>query len=183
MSQNIIRYLGALQSGLARLILRAPGMRRRLAFEIKNRYFQDLKLSLGVEEGLTCPIHAEENMYSFTEIFVEREYAGLLDQIPAPMRWLDIGAHAGYFTLFAAAWNAKLGRRDGWSAVLVEPDPRMLPVIEAGFDLNGFSGRMKVLAGAISAGGREIQPFVLRSGMESSSIRAWAAECERFRFR
>jgi FkbM family methyltransferase len=155
------------RDGVTRLlqqVLAWRGLRRRLVFQLKQDYFSELDLRVPVGAGLVCPIRAEENLYSFAEIFCAAEYGGVLERIPPPRRWLDLGAHAGYFTLFLAA----RGRRRDWQAVLVEPDPRMRPVLEAMLGLNGFTAQARLLAGVLGSG-EATRRFVLRPGMLSSS--------------
>ena len=147
------------------------GLRRRVVFHVKHRYFPDLGLTVPIGGGLSCPILAEENMYSFREIFGDREYAGLAAHLALPQRWIDLGAHAGYFSLSLAAQHAAAGTGDAWQAALVEPDPRMLPVIQAGLDRNGIAGQVRLLAGLVGSGAGE-KPFALRGGMLSSASAA-----------
>lgn len=157
----------SLGTRLLAAVLRAGGLRRRLAFHLKQHHFADLQMRIPIGQGLVCPVGAEENLMSFGEIFGEREYEALLREIPPPRRWLDVGAHAGYFSLMLAARLLQEGV-DGWEALLVEPDPRLRRTIEAGLAQPGLRNRARFLPAAVGAGGVGELPFALRSGMVSS---------------
>lgn len=145
-------------------LMRIGSLRRRVAFHIRQHHFDDLQLQIPIGGGLACPIDAQENLLSFGEVFCEREYDSLLSAIPAPRRWLDVGAHAGYFSLFLATHAQGAGE---WEALLVEPDPRLRGTIERGITQAGLKGRARLLPAAIGAGNGPVA-FSLRDGMVSS---------------
>lgn len=150
------------------VLLKPAGVRRRVAFHLKQEHFIELGFRVPIGGGLNAPIHAHENLYSFGEIFGAHEYGGLWQHIPVPRRWLDLGAHAGYFTLSVAAQHAMAGNARDWRAVLVEPDPRMRPVIEDGINANGLGANIRLLQGLLGGGEKE-SSFTLRDGMLSSA--------------
>jgi FkbM family methyltransferase len=150
----------------ARVLLRWGPLRRRLAFAFRHDHLGELGLRLPIGHGIACPVGAEDTLLSLGEIFGEGEYAGLGAALPAPRRWLDLGAHAGYFSLALAAQAARAGVVD-WAALLVEPDPRHGPTLRAGLAQPALRGRARLLAAAVGAGGGR-QRLALRHGMVSS---------------
>jgi len=150
------------------LLLRIPGLRQRVAFHLRQEHFAELRLRVPLGGGLDAPIHAHENLYSFGEIFCAHEYEPAWRHLPLPQRWLDLGAHAGYFSLQLAARHAAASRDAHWQALLVEPDPRMRAVIEDGIHSNGLASRLRLLGGLLCPGSGAAA-FTLRHGMVSSA--------------
>ena len=155
-----------------RLLRYSPRLRRFLATLVKHHYFRELGLRIPIGPGISCPIHSRENLGSFSEIFCRQEYSGIWEHLAPPLRWLDLGAHAGYFTLYVAARHATVGSKADWRAALVEPDPRMQDVIVDGIESNRFSAQTKVLAGMLGSSNRRPR-FALREGMLSSAVDPW----------
>lgn len=152
------------------LLLRPTAVRRRILFHLTQYHFREIGLRVPLGAGVSAPVHARENLHSFAEIFCRHEYLGLWSHLPRPRRWLDLGAHAGYFTLDLAARHAAAGTGRDWRAVLVEPDPRLHPVIEDGLASNQLASQATLLAGLIAplpAPGTAVR-FALRGGMVSS---------------
>ena len=153
--------------------LRFGFIRRRVAFELRP-WFGEMEFEIPLSEGLACPIGQWDSMHSFSEIFVANEYGALLDAAPLPRRWLDLGCHAGYFTLYLAWKNALAGRAGDWSALLIDADPRMEPLVSWTLRRNRLEGNGSFRLGMIGEGGGE-RDFALRQGMVSSSDVAGAA--------
>lgn len=150
------------------MALRPEWIRRRVVSQLRREHFEELRLCLPIGEGFFAPIHAPDNLHSLGEIFCAHEYEPMWRHLHLPDRWLDLGAHAGYFTLALAARHARSGRGGDWRAVLVEPDPRRRRVIEDGLRLNELSARAQLLTGLIGAGNAPVE-FTLRAGMVSSA--------------
>ena len=150
------------------LPLRFGFIRRRVAFEIKHSWFRDLQLSIPLTDNFSCPVPELDALYSFSEIFVADEYGSFLRDVSPPRRWIDLGCHLGYFTLYLAWQHAVAHPGEAWAALLVDADPRALSLAEATLQSNGLAGRCRLLHGAIS---RENAPleFALRPGMSSST--------------
>ena len=164
-----VRRLG---SRLMGALLRPAWLRRRLVFALRQGHFAELNLCVPIGGGLVAPILTADSVHSFGEIFCGQEYAGIFGLVPAPRRWIDLGAHAGYFTLLLAARHAAARSGGDWEALLVEPDPRIQPALSAALALNGLGGRTRILAGVVGAADRGAGtciPFVLRSAMASSA--------------
>src|SRR5688572_2578514 len=97
-----------LKSPLTALIRSQP-IRRRIIFELKHRYYANLDLQIPLGHGLICPLSFADAWDSFGEIFIQGEYAGALDQVGPPQRWLDLGCHAGFFSLYVLWRRARAG--------------------------------------------------------------------------
>ncbi len=149
------------------LALQCGFIRRRAAFEIKHRWFRDLELSVPLTDDFSCPIPELDALYSFSEIFVTDEYGSFLRDIPVPRRWIDLGCHTGYFTLYLAWQHAVARTNEDWHALLIDADRRAQAAAAATLRGNGLAGRCQLLHGAISSGGGS-REFALRSGMGSS---------------
>jgi len=149
------------------LALRIPFIRKRAAWHILTDYFPDLEVNIPLGDGFWCPLLAPDSVHSFGEIFVAREYGGFLDEIGLPRRWIDLGCHAGYFSLYIAWRHAAAADGQDWRALLIDADPRMEPLARRALDQNGLSQKYTFLHGLISKGG-ESRDFALRDGMGSS---------------
>src|SRR5579884_4108209 len=75
--------------------LRFGFIRRRVAYELRP-WFGDVAFEIPLTAELACPIGHWDAAHSFSEIFVTNEYGAFLDEAPLPLRWLDLGCHAGY---------------------------------------------------------------------------------------
>jgi FkbM family methyltransferase len=142
-------------------------LRRRILFDLKLRHYDELNLCVPLGLGLTCPISREDFWHSFSEIFVNGEYAPAFDIMPLPNRWIDLGCHAGFFSLFVAWLRAKHGMPPDFSALLVDADSRTKAAVERLADLNNFEKNISFIHGVISSetGAHE---FVERASMSSS---------------
>src|SRR5688572_24879872 len=150
-----------------RAALRLPAIRKRIAYELRRDYFDDLQVFIPLGHGIKCPIRRDEYVHSFSEIFLANEYGDFLDYIPLPRRWIDLGCHAGYFSAFLA-WHSRRNNTDDFTALLVDADPRVKADVEFLARVNKLERRFTFLPGLIQAGAGE-KPFGLRPGMTSSS--------------
>lgn len=134
--------------------------REAMVFEVRQKYFADLCISLNVGGKLKCPITQLEGFLSFSEIFVEKEYDKVWEYIQIPQKWIDLGCHRGYFSLYLAQKN----QNRLFSALLIDADPRSKEWILALNKQNSLN--FKYLHGAIS---KDASPkFAMRFGMVSS---------------
>ncbi len=147
--------------------LRFGFVRRRVAYELRP-WFGEFEFEIPLTEDLFCPIGAWDSAHSFSEIFVANEYGSFLDEAPLPRRWIDLGCHAGYFTLYLAWKNALAGRVKGWSAFMIDADPRVEPMVSWLLRRNGLEKNGRFVPGMIGEAGGE-REFALRSGMGSSA--------------
>jgi FkbM family methyltransferase len=142
-------------------------IRRRVAYELRP-WFGELEFEIPLTKDMACPIGQWDSAHSFSEIFVANEYGAFFDEAPLPRRWLDIGCHTGYFTLYLAWRNALAGRARDWSALMIDADPRMEPLVSWTLRRNGIDGNGTFKLGMIGAGSGT-GAFALRPGMISSS--------------
>ncbi|MGA3169811.1 MAG: FkbM family methyltransferase [Chthoniobacteraceae bacterium] len=147
--------------------LRFGFIRRRVAFELRP-WFGEYEFEIPLTEDLACPIGSWDAAHSFSEIFVSGEYDRFLDDIPLPRRWLDLGCHAGYFTLYLAWKNALAGRAKDWTALMIDADPRVEPQVSFLLKRNSLEQNATFKLGMIAPGTGE-REFALRTGMGSSS--------------
>ena len=156
---------------LLRPLLAWGPLRRRLALALRMFHFADLDLSLPLSHGLSCPLGLSEDGHSLSEIFFNGSYSDILSgNSPAlPSRWIDLGCHAGYFSLWLEWQRRRLGLPSGASAaLLVDADARHQPGVTHLLETNGLALRWSFAHGAICAGeGQRV--FYQRSVMASSA--------------
>lgn len=151
------RWIGAWLRWPVKWLLRVSAFRTRFVFELVQNHYAALQVSVPIGNGMKCPFSTLEHWVSYENVFVEREYDELLDAMPLPTRWIDLGCHAGHFSLLLAQRHAKAGTLDGWTALLVDADARTIPAVELLISCNGWEdGRVKFLRGAIAEGGSEV---------------------------
>jgi FkbM family methyltransferase len=148
--------------------LQAPFFRKRAAFHFRYQYFADLELSIPLSHGFWCPIPTLDALYSFSEIFVTGEYGSFLNDIPLPRRWVDLGCHAGYFTLYLAWQHTLAESAVDWRALLIDADPRSEAFSKRTLAQNSLLPKCEYRSGLISKQTGELD-FALREGMGSSS--------------
>ncbi len=155
-----------------RAMLDIPDVRRRLIFDLKQRYFNELEIEVPIGFGLKAPIASPEFWISFEEIFFEREYATLLENIVTekyfPQRWLDIGCHAGYFSLWLTYERIKSGLTiNDCRALLIDPDPNIASQVRKLITTNRLESSFQFLPFAVSKDSGETK-FAVRGFMSSS---------------
>lgn len=151
-------------------LLELQFLRRQIIFELNQRYYSELEIAVPLGFELSCPVSFPDAWASFTEIFVDSEYSSAFETIPLPDRWLDLGCHAGFFSLFIAWTRAKKALPPSFKALLVDGDNRVQQQVERLISINKLEGRMLFQHGLISD--REgPQEFVERSHMASSRCR------------
>lgn len=154
-------------TGPLKLLLVPNFIRRRIIFEILQKYFNDLNLSVPIGEGLKCPIYSSDAWCSFEEIFFSEEYFQIFNEIPLPNRWLDIGCHVGYFSLYVHLQRLKQGLGKDFKALLIDGDSRTKPAVEKLISMNSLEGQIMFEQGVISRG-EGSQEYIERDFMASS---------------
>ena len=140
-----------------RALLGFTPFRKRVIFELVRNYYADLNIVVPLPHGIKCPIASQEHWVSYENVFSEHEYDDLLKGIPLPGTWLDLGCHAGHFSLLLASHCAEKGDRANWRCLLVDPDSRVQESIRQITVCNGFTpAQMMFLPGAISATGKDL---------------------------
>jgi FkbM family methyltransferase len=149
-------------------LLETPALSRRLAFGIKYEHFADLDLRIPLSHGFCCPIFRLDALMSFSEIFVQGEYSQLWEHMELPKRWVDLGCHTGYFTLYVAWQRARYGLSPDWSAILIDGDPRAVEAAGHTLRVNNMESKC-LLKNALIGTGHGHRSFALRQGMVSSA--------------
>jgi FkbM family methyltransferase len=142
--------------------------RRRTIFELQRRHYADLGNRIPLGGGLTCPLLFPQAWDSFAEIFVHGEYARAFDYVPLPDRWIDLGCHAGFFSLYVVWRRACTGEQDLGAGLLVDADSRMSRAISELISLNGLAANLRFAHGIITSE-QQTARFHERSCMASSA--------------
>jgi len=145
---NLKRHLSTIKTS----IFEFKPLRRRAIFHLKAHYYNELENWLDLGWGIRCPFYSPESSCSFSEIFFEGEYEPLLAIIDLPGRWIDLGCHYGFFTLYFAWLRAKKGLAQPFHALLVDADERVLPGVNILVNGNHWQQQIKVMHGAIAEG-------------------------------
>lgn len=164
---SISQLLRCLKEIPQEALLAIKPWRLKLLLKAQQKYYDELDITVPLSFDLKCPIHFAEAWWSFSEIFIQQECAAVFDLVPLPDRWLDIGAHAGFFSLYVIWLRAKRRQANDFSALLIDADRRVEPAVNKLRSLNNLLSQIKFKHGAISRG-HGAQPFILRSHMASS---------------
>ncbi len=162
------KLLAASLKRFFRLCFSLPFLRKEAAFVIKHNYFSDLHLALPVGSGYQCPVDDSEALFSFSEIFLEQAYAEAFRYIAYPKRWLDLGCHRGYFSLYLLSHMGEECAKHA-KALLIDADPRSRAWIEKFISLNGLERHISYHLGLVSDQEHAFQRFACRQGMLSSA--------------
>ena len=145
-------------------------IRERVGFALSQSYYADLQVSVPLTDGLQCPITHRDYWHSFSEIFVQREYDGAWQHMPLPRKWLDLGCHAGYFSLYLLWKNARARCAIRPEALLIDADARTEEAVGRMLRLNRLDKQVRYIMGAIARSG-DTSLFVERPCMSSSLSR------------
>ena len=150
-----------------RLALESTWLRRVLIYELRTRHFGDFAFEIPLTVDFACPILQDRYVWSFSEIFVTGEYGDFLTETGLPARWLDIGCHAGFFSLYLA-WQHLRAGNDRFAGLLIDGDPRVAADVERLLERTGLSSQLRFAHGAIGVSGGTVD-FALRDRMGSSA--------------
>ena len=146
--------------------LRFAPVRSRLAFWLNQEHYPELEIRVPLSHNLVCPIFSPEYWCSFSEIFINAEYHDAFQRIPLPNRWLDLGCHAGFFSLYVEWLRRKSGIVSKAEALLVDADRRSESAVTQINNANDLSFRFA--HGGIGANSGAMQ-FTERAFMASSA--------------
>lgn len=121
------------------IFLKIPWLRQKLAFELRHFHFHAVHVEVPIGQGLKCPILHPDYWHSFQEILIGHEYTPIFDHIPAPTRWLDVGCHAGFFSLWMELERRRRGINGEPSALLVDADSRVQKSVDLICRINGLN--------------------------------------------
>lgn len=162
------RILAAILKRLFRFGFGIPLLRQEAAFVIKHTYFSNLQLSLPVASGYQCPLDDSQAWLSFSEVFIEQAYAEAFRYIPYPKRWVDVGCHRGYFSLYLLSKMGKESAKNA-QALLIDADPRSRAWVASLIKINHLEMQFFYHLGLVSDKQEALQNFACREGMLSSS--------------
>jgi FkbM family methyltransferase len=149
------------------LALGSKSFRQKLIYELRRNYFADLQFQVPLTADFSCPILQERFAWSFSEIFLNSEYGSFLKETGLPRRWLDIGCHAGFFSVYLA-WQHRIERSERFEALLIDADPRVEKDVSDLITAMNLTNHFRFKLGAIGAAARSVE-FALREGMASSA--------------
>ncbi len=156
-----------IRAALWRTVLASRGLRQRLAWQLRHHYPADLDARVPIGEGLASPLFDDELSASFAEIFFQAEYAPLLDLIPLPRRWIDLGCYAGFFSLWLERERRRRSERTPSEALLVDANTSLRGRIEQLIAINALAPAWQHRCGAIAPGRGECE-YIERPYMASS---------------
>jgi FkbM family methyltransferase len=146
--------------------LRVEPVRSRVAFWLNQEHYPELDIQVPLSHSLTCPIYSPEYWCSFSEVFVQSEYASVFERVVLPNRWLDIGCHAGFFSLYVEWQRRMAGMTQAPKCALVDADKRVAAAIAK---LNAANNlEFEFIHAGVSKPGETLR-FTERSFMASSA--------------
>lgn len=148
--------------------LKIAGLRRRLIFYLKQKYFQEFGFEITLGQGLVAPIPYKDSYDSFSEIFIQQEYAKILKNIPLQHKWIDIGCHMGYFSLWMEN-RRKLKCQNKSEVLLIDADKRTEFAIGNLIKRNGI--RNWTYQQGVIGSGKEIN-FYQKDYMASTTLKS-----------
>lgn len=172
------RALAWLLKRLFKLCFRSVFVRQEAAFVLKHQHFSSLDLRLPVSLDYQCPLDHTQALLSFYEIFIAKNYELSFKLIPLPERWIDLGCHRGYFSLYVLSLLAK-DKAKRARALLIDADPRSRLWVQHLIDVNHLETTLDYYQAAVSASPGPSVRFGLRDGMLSSEgedfgpVEAW----------
>ena len=105
-------------------LLKIPKIRAKFIHSIKQNYFDELDISIPLQNNHWAKLFRYDSYDSFSEIFIQKEYEGFIPDIEIN-RIIDLGAHHGFFSVWLQC------NRPGskLKSLLVEPSARCFPVL------------------------------------------------------
>lgn len=131
--------------------MRVAGIRRRVIFHLMHRHYADLGIQVPLGYGCAAPILSPIYWSSFEEIFINGEYCEYVKDCKLPERWIDIGCHAGFFSLYLLLNHRRIKKGGDLRALMVDGDGRLVGQVQRLIELNGVSERFLFRHGAVAA--------------------------------
>ncbi len=161
------RLFSGLIKRLFKLCFKIPVLRQEAAFILKHYYFSSLELLLPVDQLYQCPVDDAQALLSFSEVFISKAYEEAFKLIPVPQKWIDMGCHRGYFSLYVLSLLAKDKAKKA-KAVLIDADPRSQSWIKRLVGVNGLEKNFYYHQASVSDSPGPLVQFGLREGMLSA---------------
>jgi FkbM family methyltransferase len=141
-------------------------LRNKVIFHLKRYYYSELGFNVDIGNELVCPVACPSALYSLSEIFFEDEYKQVFDLIDLPSRWLDLGCHYGFFSLYTTRLLRKTSK-SAFNALLVDADSRVQYGIDSLIRHNCLESNFIFKLGAVAAGSGAVR-FLEQDVMSSS---------------
>jgi len=131
-------------------VFKTSVLRDRIVFQVKHRCFRELDLRIPIGHGLCVPWIDEDVGSSFAEIFLDEEYSAMFQYLKPPTRWIDLGAFAGFFSIWLLRNRKRLKMDDSpFEALLIDADEKRRPYIEDLVRMNDLSSAFHFRCAAI----------------------------------
>ena len=168
MEKSLLR---SFSSNILSSLISAPIIREKLLFHLKQYYYNELEIKIGIGRGLSCPISHPSATCSLEEIFFGDEYESAFQEIALPEKWLDLGCHYGYFSLYLAWLHAGANPNSRpYRAFLIDADSRVGRGIADLINLNNLDANISYMHGAVSEGAGSVsfkENLVMSSSLSS----------------
>ena len=105
-------------------LLKIPKLRAKFIHSIKQNYFDELDISIPLQNNYWGKLFRNDSYDSFSEIFIQNEYEGFIPDIEINSV-IDLGAHHGFFSV----WLQSTLPKRKIKSLLVEPSARCFPVL------------------------------------------------------
>jgi FkbM family methyltransferase len=105
-------------------LLRFPKLRAKFIHYIKHNHFDELDISIPIQNDYWAKLFWNDSYDSFSEIFIQNEYEGFIPDIEINSV-IDLGAHHGFFSV----WLQSTLPKRKIKSLLVEPSARCFPVL------------------------------------------------------
>lgn len=145
-------------------ILSKKFIRRRLLFQIQQKYFHELLISIPINSGYQAHLLEVDSYDSFSEIFINQEYSNFIPE-ERISKILDIGAHYGYFSL----WFQSVNNSINVNSLMIEASPRCVRSLKFLTSQKQHEDKFTYIQGAISSPDSKSTKFFDRSHMGGSS--------------
>ncbi len=126
--------------------------------------YGDTKLLYALRTGIRYRVASPKNGRTITEIWSNRRYALSNDEMQSGCIVVDVGAHVGMFSIFAAS------RSDGVRVLSYEPHPDNFRLLTENIRLNGLKN-VQPFSWAVSGASGKRKLFVSPEDMGHSLIR------------
>jgi FkbM family methyltransferase len=144
-------------------LLKNLKLRRKVVHIMKNKFFNELNISIPIESGYWAHLLEKDSYDSFSEIFIKQEYLEFIPDEPIS-RILDIGAHYGYFSLWLQSKHPEMEL----TSLMIEPSPSCARSLHNLANQEILEGRFSYLQRAIGLPDSESSPFYDRPHMAGS---------------
>jgi FkbM family methyltransferase len=145
------------------LLLKNHKLRQKVVHLMQNKFFNELNISIPIENRYWAHLLEKDSYDSFSEIFIKQEYLEFIPDEPISSI-LDIGAHYGYFSLWLQSKRPEIKL----TSLMIEPSPRCARSLNNLVNQEKLDGRFSYLQRAIGLSDLESSPFYDRSHMAGS---------------